>query len=225
MPHTRFELKTIHCQLCLVDKTAQFKPFFIDFSNKKNTYRRLSLFSQKEALAKAIGLTAHHKPTVLDLTAGFGQDAFVLAALGASVTLVEQNTMVGHLLKDGLYRARQDPNLAFITQNIHTLHIKNSLCFLETLSPEDYPDVIYLDPMFPKRNKKALVKKPMQILQHLIQTPAQETKLLERSLLTVHKRVVLKRSKQSQPIAIPHCSHFSILGKTSRFEIYIPASI
>ena len=47
------------------------------------------------------------KPQVLDLTAGLGRDGFVLASLGASVSMLERHPIVFALLDDGLARARE----------------------------------------------------------------------------------------------------------------------
>ena len=48
---------------------------------------------------------------MVDATAGLGRDAFVLASLGCTVTMLERHPVVAALLADGLARAKQDPEI------------------------------------------------------------------------------------------------------------------
>lgn len=48
---------------------------------------------------------------MVDATAGLGRDAFVLAALGCRVRMVERHPVVAALLDDGLQRGYQDPEI------------------------------------------------------------------------------------------------------------------
>ena len=45
------------------------------------------------------------RPRVLDATAGFARDAFVLACLGCHVDLVERSPIMAALLRHGLEQA------------------------------------------------------------------------------------------------------------------------
>lgn len=83
-------------------------------------------------------------------------------------------------------------------------------------------DVIYLDPMFPRRKKKALVKKEMQILQALL-GPADEeeaTLLLDRALRCAGQRVVVKRPRISHPLG-GRSPDRSFVGRSHRFDLYL----
>ncbi|MGB0184582.1 MAG: class I SAM-dependent methyltransferase, partial [Opitutales bacterium] len=64
-----------------------------DFCDAGTRYR-LAQGGGNEMIAKAVGLKGQSKPTVLDCTAGLGMDAYVLAALGCEVTLLERNPIV-----------------------------------------------------------------------------------------------------------------------------------
>ena len=78
----------------------------VDFAEGKSQHRRLHGGGKGQDIAKAIGFHKINKPKVLDLTAGMGGDAFVLASLGAQITMLERNSIVHALLKDALARAK-----------------------------------------------------------------------------------------------------------------------
>src|SRR3546814_2367692 len=60
---------------------------------------------KQQLLARAIGLHKYKDLSVLDATAGLGRDGFVLAALGAQVTMVERQELLAALLFDAHVRA------------------------------------------------------------------------------------------------------------------------
>ena len=51
---------------------------------------------------RAVGIQPGIRPTLLDATAGLGRDAFVLAELGCTLTLIERQPLIAALLEDGL---------------------------------------------------------------------------------------------------------------------------
>ncbi len=103
---------------------------------------------------------------MVDATAGLGRDAFVLASLGCQMTLIERNPLVAALLEDGLSRGYRDSEIGpWMHQRMTLLH-DSSLEALSQISPQ--PDVVYLDPMYPHRDKSALVKKEMRVFQTLV---------------------------------------------------------
>src|SRR3546814_16634626 len=65
-----------------------FKPIRCDWTDAEMS-RRVAAGKQ-QLLARAIGLHKYKDLSVLDATAGLGRDGFVLAALGAQVTMVER---------------------------------------------------------------------------------------------------------------------------------------
>lgn len=135
----------------------------VDFASGAATHRRKYGGGKSEAIAKAVGLTKKPGLTVVDATAGLGRDALVLASLGAKVTLVERQPAVAALLADGLRRAALDPELA------HWLPERMQLVFApsqQALTQLPSPDVVYLDPMFPAREKSALVR--MELMDLLV---------------------------------------------------------
>ena len=66
----------------------------------------------------------------------------------------------------------------------------DALQWLLNLSSEESPDVIFMDPMHPLREKKALVKKDLQLLQQMIGPDEDALKLLEVARMRAKKRVV-----------------------------------
>ena len=58
-------------------------------------------------LAKAVGMKSNKNRTIVDATAGLGYDAFILASLGANVTLIERSKIMHDLLQDGISEAER----------------------------------------------------------------------------------------------------------------------
>jgi 16S rRNA (guanine1516-N2)-methyltransferase len=190
----------------------------VDFVQGENRHRRFQGGGAGQAVAKALGLKKGKRPSILDLTAGMGSDAFVLACLGSSVTLCERNPIVHALLNDGIERAMayvEDRELTEIASRMHLLE-EDALTWQ---SPSRF-DCVYLDPMFPERKKKsALVKKDMQAFHDIVGGDEDAEGLLERALSWAIQRVVVKRPKLASYLAGQKPSH-SLQGKATRFDVY-----
>ncbi|AFJ02797.1 N6-adenine-specific methylase [Methylophaga frappieri] len=195
-------------------------PLQVDFVSGKNAHRRLYGGGRNQPLARALGFKQGVSPVIIDATAGFARDAFVMASLGANVTLIEQHPIIAALISDGLTRGNADPAVAPIIQRM-SLHRANAVDYLQTLSQIDWPDTIYLDPMYPQRDKTALVKKEMQLLHQLVGTDQHSHDLLDIACQRARQRIVVKRPKsaaflaQIKPVA-------SITSKNTRYDIYKP---
>lgn len=188
----------------------------VDFLSGQSQYRRAHGGGSKEPIAKAIGIKNGQHLNVLDATPGLGRDAFVLAALGANVTLVERSAVVYALLADGLRRlALQEPVLASRFQLVHA----NSAEYMQT-QPKGSVDAVYLDPMFPHRKKSALVKKEMRVFQELLGPDADADALLPAAQAIALKRVVVKRPN-SAPFLAQTKPSMAISSKKHRFDVYI----
>jgi len=194
-------------------KKAQ-SPLYVDFASSKNSYRRRYSTARNELLAKAIGLkTGVSSLRVVDTTAGLGRDAMVLANLGCSVQMFERNPIVFQLLEDGLRRARLSTD-----QQLLELMTRMELSYGQALMSGE-PDVIYLDPMFPLKNKSSLASKEMAIFQHLVGDDGDADQLLQQALESNAKRVVVKRHRLAPLLAACKPSH-QIVGSSSRFDVY-----
>ncbi len=207
----------IHEQHIDLVSPTHLKPFTLDFTQGKTAHRRQFGGGRGQALAKAIGLKKGATPSVIDCTAGYGQDAFVLASLGCSITLIERHPALAILLDAAINKAKLDPVTSPIAQNMQLIH-DDACHYLQYLTPEQYPDVIYLDPMYPSRQKSALVKKEMQLLHQLIGPDMDSQKILAVARKIAKKRIVIKRPKSAQPIDnLP--PHSSVESKNTRYDI------
>ena len=200
-------------------------PIFVDFLSGANAHRRQFGGGKGQMIAKAIGLKSAYRPTVVDATAGLGQDAFVLASLGCHMTLVERSPIIYQLLHDGIQRAKNttDHDVLEIVSNIQLVHA-NSSDYLQRLAQPI--DVIYLDPMFPERNKKAQVNKSMQAFQVVVGEDLDAGELLAIALQKALYRVVVKRPRKAPSIDEQY-SHWELpapnvvlAGKSTRFDVY-----
>lgn len=195
---------------------------YVDFIDGAMAHRRRFGGGRGEAVAKAVGVKGDYLPTIVDATAGLGRDAFVLASLGCKVTMFERHPVVAALLADGLNRAYLDGEIGSELQKNLTLIHDNSLNGL--LSTVEKPDVVYLDPMFPHRQKSALVKKEMRVFQQLVGSDDDADSLLDIARKIAKKRVVVKRPDYANFLA-EQKPVSSIKTKNHRFDIYAPISV
>lgn len=188
----------------------------VDFLSGQSQYRRNHGGGSKEPIAKAIGIKGKQAITVLDATPGLGRDAFVLAALGASVIMIERSPVAYLLLSDGIRRlALAEPDLA----RQFVLYHANSCDYMRQLAPGSV-DAVYLDPMFPHRKKSALVKKEMRLFQVMLGPDEDADLLLPAAQHAAAKRVVVKRP-DSAPLLAGAKPSMAITSKKHRFDVYI----
>jgi 16S rRNA (guanine1516-N2)-methyltransferase len=175
---------------------------------------------QSELLVKAAKIKGFEGTiTVMDCTAGLGEDSILLAAAGFRVKLYERDNIIAALLRDSLIRAAHIPELAPIVERME-LHEEDSLIALTKL--KEVPEVIYLDPMFPSRQKSALVKKKFQMLQQLEQPCEEGDEFLEAAIACKPKKIVIKRPLKGEYLG-NHKPDYSVNGKTIRYDcIVIP---
>jgi 16S rRNA (guanine1516-N2)-methyltransferase len=202
---------------------------------------------------------------IYDLTAGLGQDSLFLAMNGAKhVHMVERNPIVGALLQDAMRRLQlislssfnvlSECNKSQQHQQQHQTQKELATSLLKKLSltigegkdiiqkqQQQQCDVIYLDPMFPTRQKQSAVKKGMTILHGLLETQnksiaidnrqslqeekeQEEQDLLLSALDAARLRVVVKRPIKApllgggDEIAKPS---YAITGSVNRWDVYV----
>ncbi|WP_263264101.1 class I SAM-dependent methyltransferase [Pseudomonas sp. RIT-PI-S] len=197
-------------------------PVWVDFLQGGAAHRRQFGGGSGQMIAKAAGLQPGVRPYVLDATAGLGQDAFVLATLGCRVEMIERQPIIAQLLRDGLERARGDAQVGSIVARMR-LHQGNAIELLRAWQDEP-PQVVYLDPMFPHRDKSALVKKEMRLFRPLVGDDLDAPALLEAALALATHRVTVKRPRKAPPIAGVAPS-LTLEGKSSRYDIYPKKSL
>jgi len=201
----------------------------VDFCAGSNRYRKENKSVKNELLAKAVGLKSNWVDglQILDATAGFGRDSFLLAGFGCQVVMLERSALMAALLFDGLQRAKDDTELSEIVGRMKLVHT-DALAYLQnpgfsSVQEESafQPDVIYLDPMFPSSNKTAQVKKDMRILRSALGEDEDGEDLIQSALLSGVKRLVVKRPRKGEVLGGGKPA-FQVLGKSARFDVYFP---
>ncbi|HSV29081.1 MAG TPA: class I SAM-dependent methyltransferase [Candidatus Omnitrophota bacterium] len=189
----------------------------IDFVGGAVGYRQRHGGGLGQALCKAAGFGKGRVPEVVDATAGLGRDSFLLASMGARVTMIERSAEVHALLRDALERARAaGPDHAAIVDRMTLLHGD-----ARQLLPGLAPEVVLVDPMHPPRKNSALVKKEMRVLRELVGADPDSFELMQAALACARKRVVLKWPLRADPMAgLPRPSH-QIVGKTTRYDVFM----
>jgi 16S rRNA (guanine1516-N2)-methyltransferase len=192
---------------------------FVDFVTGAMAHRRKFGGGRGEAVAKAVGIKGGYLPDVIDATAGLGRDAFVLAALGCRVRMLERHPVVAALLDDGLRRGYADAEIGgWLRERLTLLHVVSQQA-LSDITPA--PDVVYLDPMYPHRQKSAMVKKEMRVFQSLVGPDEDADALLEPARRLAKKRIVVKRPDYAPPLA-GVVTQSAVVTKSHRFDIYPP---
>ncbi|MDA0739894.1 MAG: class I SAM-dependent methyltransferase [Nitrospirae bacterium] len=215
----RYSLQQTEHQWQLVDEDEPaITPVFIDFLSGKTAYRRKYGHAGGEAISKAVGIKKGNRPNVVDATAGWGRDAFVLATLGCRVHMIERSEVIAKLLEDGLHRAAQDEKIGALIKDKLSLACGESRQELGNVPFE--PEVIYLDPMFPHKDKSALVKKEMRILQEVVGQDDDADELLKLALTIATNRVIVKRPTYADFLAKLK-PNTSIKTKKHRFDMYL----
>lgn len=184
-----------------------------DFSSIHSRPQRGGIV-RKQPLGRAIGVRAK---TVIDATAGLGQDAFLLACMGYEVLAIERSPIVAALLEDGIRRAENDAILARVLSGRLRCQCGDARELLQNLV--NAPDVVYLDPMFPpKRRASALPRKEIQLLRQVVGNDDDMTDVFRIACDVAAQRVVMKRPMYASPVALPTTS---IQGKLVRYDVFV----
>jgi len=197
-------------------------PVQCDFVGGEARHRRLYGGGKNQLIARAVGIKDGIRPSIADLTAGLGGDAFVFASLGCQITLVERNPVVAALLEDGFQRAsiaaQTDVDLEPVIARMKVVPVSAADWF-ERIEVGNAPQVIFLDPMFPERKKSAQVNKSMQLFQQIVGGDEDAYQLLSRALAIASHRVVVKRPSRA-PWLNDQEPGYALSGKSVRFDIY-----
>lgn len=199
------------------DNAAETNGLVCDFTGGAVAHRFRFGGGRGQALPRAVGMKGGKTPTVVDATAGLGRDAFLLASLGAEVTLIERSPEMHGLLADGLERARNaGGDVAEVISRMTLLHGD-----AKDLLPGLSPDVVLVDPMHPARKKSALVKHEMRLIREIVGSDEDAEELMAVALATARKRVVLKWPLRADPMnGIGAASH-QIRGKSTSYQVFM----
>lgn len=190
-----------------------------DFTSGSVAHRHRFGGGRGQTLPRAVGMKGGETPHIVDATAGLGRDAFLLASLGAEVTMIERSDEMHQLLADAMLKAKDfGGDVAEIIGRIKLQHGD-----ARDLIPNLSADVIMIDPMHPPRKGSALVKKEMRLIREIVGTDPDAADLMRVALDHAKKRVVLKWPRKAEPLAnLPNCTH-QIIGKTTRYDVWMCA--
>lgn len=166
--------------------------------------------SKKQLLGRAVGRKTR---SVVDATAGWGDDSRRLCAMGYLVTAIERNPVIAALLIDAVERAR-------ITglDSLPEVIAADAIEFLS--SRESGWDCIYLDPMFPpKRRSSTLARRSMRLLRELVGDDPDRHRLFDAAGIAAGKRVVVKRPDRSAPVFGEPSE--TVEGKLVCYDVYL----
>ena len=200
-----YVLERTDAGLHLAIRCGAGKPLRIDFDDPE--LLRRAARPGHELLLRAVGGLKAREWSLVDMTAGLGRDAFVMASRGMRVTMLERSPVLAALLTDGLARRGGTGNLSVVHGD-------------SLVAPIEATDVVYLDPMYPEGSKSALNKLSLRVLRDLAGHDPDADGLLPRALELARRRVVVKRPKAAPHLAGRKPDH-SHRGKAVRWDVYL----
>lgn len=200
--------------LMVLDKRAVDKPgLLVDISHRPGEQHSWPM-AKSGAFAQAVGKKTL---TVVDATAGWGQDSLAMFRMGYQVTSIERNPIMAELLADAYQRLGEQHWVKALNISTPKLVHGDAIQVLEKLT--DKPDCIYLDPMFPpKRKKSALAKKSIMVLQDLVGDDLDKDQLFAAAMQNTAKRVIVKSPDYAEPLGGKPNESFK--GKLLRYDVY-----
>ncbi len=200
-----YHLEIFQHKLSLLHKKDKHH-VYVDFGSKQLKFRSQAHLNA-ELVIKAVLGKKKQATTIMDCTAGFGKDAYIMSLTGSKIIAYEFNPLMYALLKDGLNRTEID---TIILRKKNALReIKNTDC-----------EVIFIDPMYPATKKSAKNNKEMTVLQNIIgHQPLMAEDLFIQAKLSAAKKIVIKRPIKSG-FVINQKPTSQIIGKSARFDIY-----
>lgn len=192
-----------------------------------NFQKRKKIGIKADLLARAIGYKRRASLKVWDVTAGLCRDSFHMACLGCEVKALEENETLFRVVNQHVRKLSSECAFELLHQEACEF-LRSRLGV--SVSAEDRPDVIYLDPMFPEKKKAAKSGKESELLKALIPVapPEKEQELLDLALRVARQRVVVKRPL-SAPSLLPLSSlrqlyaqpQIQFKGKAVRYDVYL----
>jgi 16S rRNA (guanine1516-N2)-methyltransferase len=200
--------------LSLIDKKSLKSGLTVEIEHRQGEQRSWPI-AKTGALAQALG---RKTKTVVDATAGWGQDSLAMFRMGYDVLSIERSPIMAELLADGFSRLSKLDWMQQLNLSPPKLIQGNAIDILNNLP--DQPDCIYLDPMFPpKRKKSALAKKAIVVLRDLVGDDMDKEQLFATAFKTAGKRVVVKSPDYAEPLGGKPSESFH--GKLLRYDVYL----
>ena len=214
VPAGEFRIVIMEDGVELWDETSRKHGMPIDFRSVDLRTGSGSL-SHKQPIARAVGRSTR---TILDATAGFGHDAFLMACLGWHVHALERHPVIFTLLNESLLPTIGDEPIETVLGDRLHIHNQDAIPWLDD-DTNPPVDVVYLDPMFDSRPSSALPKKPAQILRRIVGHDADVSELFEKAMEHASNKVVVKRSDRDPPLVDRPCRTYK--GKIVRYDVYM----
>ena len=168
-------------------------------------------------LAKAVGMKFNKNRTIVDATAGLGYDAFILASLGANVTLIERSKTMYNLLQEALTEAQNfGGDISAIIKRMDLIYGDS-----KDILPKLKPEVILIDTMYKERKKSALVKNSMRLVREIVGSDPDYLDLINVALNQASNRVVIKLPRYSDENNNYKPYSHQILGKSIRYDVHM----
>ena len=201
--------------LSLLDKESiQKSGLTVEIDHRQGEQRSWPI-AKSGALAQALGRKTR---TVVDATAGWGQDSLAMFRMGYDVLSIERSPIMAELLTDGFGRLAKLEWMQHLKLAPPQLLVGSAIDMLEQLLFQ--PDCIYLDPMFPpKRKKSALAKKSIEVLRDLVGDDMDKEQLFAMAFKVAGKRVVVKSPDYAEPLGGKPSESFH--GKLLRYDVYL----
>jgi len=186
---------------------SRFKPLSVDLVGTRKKFRSLPI-ARRGPLVRALGRST---VSIIDATAGWGQDMFLMWLMGYDVAAVERSPVLGALLLDGLARLEcHDPGPRY-----PVVEVCDAREYLAVHSAE----CVYLDPMFaPRRKTSPLAKRRLRVLRELVGDDDDRDLLFDAAWQAASRRVVVKRPNHAGSLRTPDES-FS--GKIMTYDLYL----
>jgi 16S rRNA (guanine1516-N2)-methyltransferase len=203
--------------LGLVDDDApELSPLILELTDA----RRLTT---KDDLIRALGWKAGVR-RVVDATAGLGRDACALAAFGFDVVAVERAPLMQALWRDALAR-HAPPRLRLVEDD--------ATRFLDAVAgTADAPDAVFLDPMYPEVERKALQQRELRLIRAAVSPDGghsdhdvvdsvlkDNAALFSAAMRAARLRVVVKRPRWATPLGGAPTHTWE--GASTRFDLYV----
>ena len=184
------------------------------FPPDKTSANRSQGRGPRNPLVRAFG---NRIEAILDLTAGFGGDAYRLAEAGHRVRAFERHPAVYAILASGWERALRDGAIPTAIADRLSFHYGDGGAEIESLVGPKLG--VYVDPMYPTpRRRSAKPRRELQVLRLLLGQQNDAADLVERAREKA-ARVVVKRPHHAESL-VPGAS-FEIETKLVRFDVYV----